>query len=82
MTHFKTRILFIPLIIIILSSCSRNKAPFRAEVTFITGTLKINNMEASAGNTVVKDDILKTGKKSEATIQITDTAVITLKPET
>lgn len=82
MTHFKTRILFIPLIIIILSSCSRNKAPFRAEVTFITGTLKINNIEASAGNTVVKDDILKTGKKSEATIQITDTAVITLKPET
>jgi len=82
MTQFKTRILYIPLITIILSSCSKYEAPFRAEVTFITGTLKINNIEASAGNTVIKDDILKTGKKSEATIQITDTAVITLKPET
>jgi hypothetical protein len=59
MTHFKTRILFIPLIIIILSSCSRNKAPFRAEVTFITGTLKINNIEASAGNSLLKMTYLK-----------------------
>jgi hypothetical protein len=80
--QFKTIIINFLLITFILSSCSQKAAPFRAEVSFITGTLKINNIEASAGNTVVKDDMLKTGIKSEATIQITDTAVITMKPET
>jgi len=80
--QFKTIIIYFLLITFILSSCSRKAAPFRAEVSFITGTLKINNVEASVGNTVVKDDLLATGVKSEAVIQVTDTAVITLKPET
>lgn len=82
MTQLKTRIIYISLLTIIVSSCSQKPVPFRAEVSFITGTLKINNIEASVGTTVVKDDMLKTGEKSEATIQVTDTAVITLKPET
>ncbi len=82
MTHSRTKIIYIFLITILISSCSQNHAPFRAEVTFITGTLKINNIDASIGNAVIKDDILKTGVKSEATIQVTDTAVISLKADT
>jgi len=81
-TQSITKIIYIFLITVLISSCSENHAPFRAEVTFITGTLKINNIDASIGNTVIKDDILKTGVKSEATIQVTDTAVISLKADT
>jgi len=63
-------------------SCSCKNSPLEGEVTFLTGTMKINDSYASVGSRVIKSDMLITGEKSEAVIQLGDAAVITLKPDT
>ncbi len=63
----------------VLPGCSKDAGPLSGEITFITGTLKINNIDAVVGGKVSKDDTLLTGEKSEAVIQISETAVITLR---
>ncbi len=68
--------------LILFSGCSKDAGPIQGEITFITGTVKINNIDAAVGGKVSKDDILQTGIRSEAVIQITETAVITLRSET
>lgn len=75
-------LLYILFFLITLSACSKQAGPIQGEVTFIAGTLKINGIDASVGNRVSKDDILITDEKSEAVIQITDAAVVTLKSGT
>ncbi|HOP63411.1 MAG TPA: FecR family protein [Spirochaetota bacterium] len=78
----KITLIYIISLIFIISSCSKKAGPIEGEVTFLTGSLKINNIDASVGSPVVKDDVLLTGEKSEAVIQVSETAVITLRSET
>lgn len=75
-------LLYILFFLITLSACSKKTGPIQGEVTFIAGTLKINTLDAAVGSRVSKDDILVTGEKSEAVIQISETAVITLRSDT
>ncbi len=75
-------LLYIFFIIVIISACSKTPVPVQGEVTFIMGTLKINNIDAVVGGKVSTDDFLITGEKSEAVIQISETAVITLRSDT
>lgn len=75
-------LIYITILITAISSCSKKSGPIQGEVTFITGTLKINTADAIVGSRVSKDDTLITGEKSEAVIQIAETAAITLKSGT
>lgn len=63
-------------------SCSCKSTPLEGEVTFLVGTMKINSAYASVGSRVIKGDMLLTGEKSEAVIQLSESAVITLKADT
>ena len=63
-------------------SCSCKGTPLEGEVTFLVGTMKINSTYASVGSRVIKGDTLVTDEKTEAVIQLRDSAVITLKSNT
>ncbi len=75
-------LIYITILFMMILSCSKSTGPIQGEVTFITGNLKINTTDASVGSRVSKDDILATGEKSEAVIQISETATITLRSDT
>lgn len=77
-----TILIYIAVLITAASYCSKKTGPIQGEVTFITGTLKINTAEAAVGSRVSKDDTLITGEKSEAVVQISETAAITLRSGT
>lgn len=75
-------LIYISVFFMMILSCSKNTGPIQGEVTFITGNLKINTTDAAVGSKVSKDDVLTTGEKSEAVIQISETATITLRSDT
>lgn len=62
--------------------CSKKSGPIEGEITFISGTLKVNNIDGVVGGRILKDDVLVTGEKSESVIQISETALITLRSNT
>ncbi len=85
MINKKSILYIIPLAFIIpllYISCSCKSTPLEGEVTFLTGTMKINNTYASVGSRVIKGDSLITDDKTEAVIQLGDSAAITLKSNT
>ncbi len=73
--------LIIPALIFV-SSCSKKERQIHGEVTFTTGTFKINGIDGNVGSKISKDDVLITGSKSEAVVQISETAVITIRQNT
>jgi len=77
--------LFLPCIIasiIFMPHCTKKPEAFQGVVTFISGTLKINNQDAAVGSRVQQNDILATAENSLAVIQIAETAVIMLHSDT
>jgi len=62
--------------------CSKNNETPGGIVTFIHGSLKINNQDAAMGSRIQKGDMLLTGGNSLAVVQISQTAVITLRAGT
>jgi hypothetical protein len=85
MINIKSILYIIPLTFIIplfFISCSCKDTPLEGEVTFLVGTMKINSTYASVGSRVIKGDTLVTDDKTEAVIQLKDSAVITLKSNT
>lgn len=65
-----------------IQNCKKNDEPLHGIVTFTYGNLKINNQGASVGNRVKENDCLKTSDNSLAVVQISQTAVITLRSNT
>lgn len=85
MINIKSILYIIPLTFIIpllFISCSCKNTPLEGEVTFLVGTMKINSTYASVGSRVINGDTLITDDKTEAVIQLGDSAVITLKSNT
>lgn len=68
--------------LIFVSYCSPKPEVFQGVVTFISGTLTINNQNALYGSRVQCGDVLITGENSLAVVQISQTAVITLRSNT
>ena len=79
----KTVLLFgIILGLIFIPGCKKKPEVFQGVVTFISGTLKINNNIAAVGNKIEINDTLSTDVNSLAVVQIAQTAVLTLSPDT
>jgi len=67
--------------IVFIAGCSKKAVELQGEVAFLTGILKINSTDATIGSRIKKDDILLTGNMSQATIQVSETAVIIMQSD-